>query len=135
MFFFPKHFTFAFSYYYKVSIISVNVEGCSIVSNSLDTVGNPTVRNSRHSIYSCLSSKSNSNYNVHVISMHQIGSLYYGYDHNYNSTVSLNVNGPLPDKPLILAFVSYEPVQWILYIPEGVVVSKVILVSLMLENI
>ncbi len=67
--------------------------------------------------------------------MHQIGSLYYGYDHNYNSTVSLNVNGPLSDKPLILAFVSYEPVQWILYIPEGVVVSKVILVSLMLENI
>ncbi len=83
----------------------------------------------RYSTYSCLSNESNNNYNIHVISVHQASDYYFGY----YSTVSLNVNGPLSDKPLILAFVNYEPVQWILHIPEGVVVSKVILVSLMLD--
>ncbi len=112
-----------------ISIVSVHVDGCSIVSNSPDTAGEHSRRSRLYSTYSCLSNESNNIYNIHVISVHQASDYYFGY----YSTVSLNVNGSLSDKPLILAFVSYEPVQWILHIPEGVVVSKVILVSLMLD--
>ncbi len=96
------------------------------MSNSPNTSGKLSRRSRRYSTYSCLSNESNNNYNIHVISVHQASDDYYS---DYNSTVTLNVNGPLSDNPLILAFVNYEPVQWILHIPEGVVVSKVILVS------
>ena len=42
--------------------------------------------------------------------------------------VNVNVDGS-GSIPLVLVFVSYEPVNWILQIPSGVVIDTVMLVS------
>ena len=42
--------------------------------------------------------------------------------------VNVNVNGS-GSIPLVLVFVSYEPVNWMLQIPSGVVIDTVMLVS------
>ena len=45
-----------------------------------------------------------------------------------NTRVQIRSSGE-SSKPLILVFVSYEPVNWILSIPNGVVIDRAILVS------
>ena len=46
------------------------------------------------------------------------------------ATVNLRVSGPSQDaKPLVLIFVTYEPVRWTLNVPSGVTIDKVLLVS------
>ena len=43
------------------------------------------------------------------------------------------VSGGQSGKPVILVFASYEPVNWILQLPAGITISKVILVSIRRE--
>ena len=38
-------------------------------------------------------------------------------------------------RPIVLVFVSYEPVNWILNLPTGITISKVILVSIHDKNL
>ena len=66
---------------------------------------------------------------VHIISNYE-----GEYNHGFgpvtsagSTNVQLRVSGE-GSKPLVLVFVSYEPVNWILSIPEGVTIEKILLV-------
>ena len=39
------------------------------------------------------------------------------------------VSGGKSDRPIVLVLASYEPVNWILNLPAGITISRVILVS------
>ena len=45
------------------------------------------------------------------------------------------VSGGQSGRPIVLVFASYEPVNWILHLPAGITISKVILVSIRLRII
>ena len=75
----------------------------------------------------------NCQYDVHVISNNESNRRRFGMERttgtaNVNITVSGSNQGT---KPLILVFVSYEPVRWILNIPSGVVIERVLLVIIL----
>ncbi len=109
---------------------------CNVTANS-DAVGIPYdadgSRTRQSSVYSCISSRVNDNYYVHIISIYRASRFYprgLFYDPTYTSNVCLQENGSLIDKPLIIVLANYRSTQWILHIPQGIVVSKVILVNL-----
>ena len=91
-------------------------------------MGTPTFTGQSQTTYSCVADE-NCNYDVHIISNYE-----GDYNHGFgpvtragNTNVQLSVSGE-GSKPLVLVFVSYEPVNWILSIPQGVTIEKVLLV-------
>ena len=112
-------------------LYAVDIDGCRIIYNDPDAVGIPYFEDRQQSsVYSCLPSTVNNDTNVHVIGVYEAGSGHsFNYHPTYISNVCLNVNGSLLDKPLILVLTTYEPVHWVLHMPEGVVINKVILVT------
>ena len=70
-------------------------------------------------------------YDVHVVSSYESIS---SFSHTAGTaTVDLRVSGPSQGaKPLVLVFVSYEPVRWTLNVPSGITIERVLLVRLML---
>ncbi len=108
---------------------AVDIDGCRY--NDPDAVGIPYFEDRQQSsVYSCLPSTVNNDTNVHVINVYEAGSgQSFNYHPTYISNVCLNVNGSLMDKPLILVLITYEPIHWVLHMPEGVVINKVILVT------
>ena len=74
---------------------------------------------------------SSTQYEVHVLSV------YEGNRHTRPpSAGDTNVNiisGGRSSKPVILVLASYEPVNWILNLPAGIIISRVILVSTLRE--
>ncbi len=118
-------------------IYLVNMEDCNVTANS-DAVGIPYdadgSRTRQSSVYSCISSRVNDNYYVHMISMFSASWFYprnFVDDTTYTSNVCIQGNGSLIDKPLIIVLANYRSTQWILHIPQGIAVSKVILVNLL----
>ncbi len=118
-------------------IYLVNIEDCNVASNS-DAVGIPYdadgSRTRQSSVYSCISSRVNDNYYVHIISIYRaswFNPRSFVDDPTYTSNVCIQGNGSLIDKPLIIVLANYKSTQWILHIPQGIVVSKVILVNLL----
>ena len=91
-------------------------------------MGTPTYTGSAQRTYSCVASD-NCNYDVHVIANYESNGRHgFGIHRTTGYTsVNLAVTGT-STKPLILVFVSYEPVQWTLTIPTGVVIDRIILV-------
>ena len=68
-------------------------------------------------------------YDVHVVSSYESKSRYFQSHTAGTATVNLRVSGPSQDaKPLVLVFVTYEPVHWRLNVPSGVIIDKVLLV-------
>ena len=100
---------------------------CHIEQDSVSAVGTPTFEGQSQTTYSCVADE-NCNYDVHIISNYE-GNGHTGFRvHNTGTTnvdINVSVQGP---KALVLVFVSYEPVNWILDIPRGVVIDKVLLV-------
>ena len=93
-------------------------------------MGTPTFRGQSQSTYGCVADE-NCNYDVHVVTIYQSD-----YNHGFGpvtrsgtTNVQLRVSG-WGSKPLVLVFVSYEAVNWILSIPSGVVIEKILLVKL-----
>ena len=91
-------------------------------------MGTPTFEGKAQTTYSCVADE-NCNYDVHVISNYE-----GDYNHGFGpvtragtTNVQLRVSGE-GSKPLILVFVSYEPVNWTLSIPQGVTIEKILLV-------
>lgn len=77
-------------------------------------------------IYSCTPADSSPQYEVHVLSVHEVVNRHPPSA----GDVAVNVvNRGRSDRRIILVLVSYEPVNWILYLPAGISISKVILVS------
>ena len=93
-------------------------------------MGTPTFEGRSQTNYSCVANE-NCNYDVHVVSNYE-----GDYSHRFglfteagNTNVQLRVSGE-SSKPLVLVFVSYEAVNWILSIPRGVTIDKVLLVKI-----
>ena len=107
---------------------------CHIEREASSAVGTPTYNGQSQTTYSCVANE-NCNYDIHVIGNYE-GNGHTGFRvHNTgNTNVELRVSGR-GSKPLVLVFVSYEPVNWILSIPSGVVIEKVLLVSKLLEDL
>ena len=111
-----------------VCVLAISGE-CHIEPDSISAVGTPTFIGPKQTTYSCVADE-NCNYDVHIISNYE-----GDYNHGYgtvtragNTNVQLSVSGE-GSKPLVLVFVSYEPVNWILSIPQGVTIEKVLLVT------
>ena len=102
---------------------------CHIERGSSSAVGTPTFEGRSQTTYSCEANE-NCNYDVHIISNYE-GNGHTGFRvHNTGTTnVNIRVTGE-SSKPLVLVFVSYEPVNWILN--SNRVIDKVLLVSIRL---
>ena len=112
-------------------LASAHVSGCLIQRDARSLVGTPT--DSRlQTTYSCVvSDNCNCDYDVHVIGNYESSNGRHGWGIQRTAGVTqvqLCVTGQ-SSKPLVLVFVSYEPVIWRLSIPTNVVVDKVLLVS------
>ena len=102
---------------------------CEIEEEAGIHVGTPAYEGSSQTTYSCVSGV-RSQYEVHVISNYESdGQHGFGQTRTTGTTdVNLNVDGS-GSIPLVLVFVSYEPVNWRLQVPSGVVIDTVLLVS------
>ena len=106
--------------------------GCCEVeegANDVVAVGTPTYDGSSQTSYTCISGV-RSQYEVHVISNHESNGQHgFGQTRTTGTTdVNLNVDGN-GNIPLVLVFVSHEPVNWRLQVPSGTVIDTVLLVS------
>lgn len=91
-------------------------------------MGTPTFEGRSQTTYGCIANE-NCNNDVHVISNYEgNGHTGFGVHNTGNTRVDIRVSGR-SSKPLILVFSSYEPVNWILNIPSGVVIDRILLVS------
>ena len=108
---------------------TAKIGSCHIQKGASTAVGNPTFERRSQPTYSCVAND-NCIYDVHVVSNYE-GNGHSGFRvHNTGRTnVQLRISGPNNgSKPLVLVFVSYEPVNWILSIPSGVVIDRILLV-------
>ena len=109
------------------------VGSCHIHSEDNSALATPTFRGSPpvangYSTYSCVANNNCDN-EVHVIGNYESNSQHsFNYHPTGYTDLFLSVTGN-SSRPLILVLSSYEPVQWMLHIPSGVVLSKVIIVS------
>jgi len=103
------------------------VGNCHVTQGASVRVGTPTYARKSQTTYSCVAND-NCNYDVHVIANYESnGHSGFRIHNTGNTNVNLAVTGT-SSKPLILVFVSYEPVNWTLTIPTGVVIDRIILV-------
>ena len=106
---------------------------CHIEKGSSTRVGTPTFGGASRTTYSCVANE-NCRYDVHVIGNYESNGRHgFGLERTTGTTnVNISVSGSNQGtKPLILVFVSYEPVRWILNIPSGVVIERVLLVIIL----
>ena len=107
------------------------IGSCHIQNGASNAAATYTFRGSRRtgdSIYSCVTD-TNNNYDIHVIGNYESNghSGFRVHETGYTD-LYLTVTGE-SSRPLILVLTSYEPVEWTLHIPSGVIIDKVIIVS------
>lgn len=104
------------------------VGSCHIQNQGSDAVATARFSGNLRSTSSCVAND-NSDYEVHIIGNYE-GNGHTGFRiHNTGYTnLYMTITGS-SSRPLILVLSSYEPIQWTLHIPTGVVLDKVILVS------
>ena len=107
-------------------------KGCHIQQNATDVIGQPTYKNVPQTTYSCVNTKDrNCQYEVHVVSSYQGNGDIESWSRVLsaaNTTVSISANGS-GNKSLVLVLLSHYQMNWVLDIPSGVVIEKVLLVS------
>jgi len=102
--------------------------GCRIEINSNTTLAKPQYNKQPiRTIYSCTPSSSSTQYEVHVLSVYE-GNRHTRPPSDGDTNVNI-ISGGQSGKPVILVLASYEPVNWILNLPAGITISRVILVS------
>ena len=102
--------------------------GCRIEVYSNTALGKPQYNyQPPRQIYSCTPGSSSPQFEVHVLSVYQV--INTRPPSAGDAAVNI-VSGGQSGRPIVLVFASYEPVNWILNLPAGVTISKVILVSL-----
>ena len=79
-------------------------------------------------MYSCSNNNSNSSYAVHILGSYENGR------NRVNTPVSISGYN-FGIKPTILVLVSYKAVNWILDIPSGIVIQKVLLVCFIFNSL
>ena len=105
------------------------MSNCLIERDSDTSFGVPTTDGVPETTYSCVASD-NCDYDVHVIGNYESSNGRHGFytERQAGDTdVELSVSGE-SSRPLVLVLVSYEPVRWILHVPSGVTIDKVIVV-------
>ena len=102
--------------------------GCRIEVYSNTALGKPQYNNQPpRQIYSCTPGSSSTQYEVHVLSVYEVVNT--RPPSAGNAAVNIVSDGQ-SGRAIVLVFVSYHPVNWILNLPAGVTISKVILVSI-----
>ena len=91
----------------------------------------PSYQGSVQSTRSC-TANDNCNSSVHVISVYEARSDHRGgyYHPTGSASVRVTVSEDQNDtRPLILVLASYEPISWLISMPQGVTFEKIIVVS------
>ena len=102
--------------------------GCRITINSNTALAKPQYnKQPATTTYSCVPGSSSTQYEVHVLSVYE-GNRHTRPPSAGNTNVNI-ISGGRSGKPVILVLASYEPVNWILNLPAGITISRVILVS------
>ena len=115
---------------------TAHVSGCLIKRSPSTYVGFPTTNGAAQTLYGCVSSTVNCEYEVHVIANYESSNGRHGFRTPRvagDTHVQFNINGQ-SSKPLVLVFISYEPVNWRLSLPSGVVVNRILVVSSLHDN-
>ena len=111
--------------YYFIS--SADAYGCKIEVNSATALAKAWYnKQKRQTIYSCTPDSSSTQYEVHVLTVYEV--INRRPPTAGNAIVNI-VSGGKSSRPIVLVLGSYEPVNWILKLPAGTSISKVILVS------
>ena len=101
--------------------------GCRIEVNSATALAKAAHKNrQRPTTYSCTPDSSSTQYEVHVLSVYEV--INRRPPTAANANVNIASRGQ-SNRPIVLVLGSYEPVNWILNLPAGISISKVILVS------
>ncbi len=105
-----------------------STESCNVRSGATHSFVQATFGGSPRSTSGCVVS-GNCNYEIHVLGNYESNGHTGFRVHNTGFTdVYLEVTGS-STRALILVLSSYEPVEWVLHIPVGVIIDRVILVS------
>ena len=80
-----------------------------------------------YSTYSCTPSSSSTQYEVHVLSVYEVINRRPPTAGNANVNI---VSRGKSNRPIVLVLASYESVNWILHLPVGISISKVVLVRM-----
>ena len=95
--------------------------------NSATALAKPNIQQQQsYSTYSCTPGNSSTQYEVHVLSVNKVLSMSPPTPGNANVNI---VSHGKSDRPIVLVLASFGPVNWILNLPAGIFISKVILVS------
>ena len=125
--------TYAGYYTGNFFISSADAYGCKIEVNSATALAKPNNQQRQgYSTYSCTPSSSSTQYEVHVLSVYEVINRRPPTAGNANVNI---VSGGKSNRPIVLVLASYEPVNWILHLPAGILVSKVILVSTLVHQV
>lgn len=100
--------------------------GCKIEVNADTALAKPRY-NSGHAIYSCTPGNSSTQYEVHVLAMHETPG------RTGHATVNIISHGK-SNRSIVLVLGSYQPVNWILSLPSNVSISKVVLIAFYLAE-
>ena len=110
-------------------ISSADAYGCKIEVNSATALAKPRDNNQRRlTTYSCTPGSSSTQYQVHILTVYEAEALHRRPPVGENANVNIVCRGK-PNTPIVLVLGSHEPVNWILKLPAGISISKVILVS------
>lgn len=108
-------------------ISSADAYGCKIEVNSATALAKPNNQQQQgYSTYSCTPSSSSTQYEVHVLSVYEVINRRPPTAGNANVNI---VSRGKSNRPIVLVLASYEPVNWILHLPAGISISRVVLVS------
>ncbi|CAH3130343.1 unnamed protein product [Porites lobata] len=106
--------------------------GCRIEVNSDTALAKPNNQQQQgYSTYSCTPSSSSTQYEVHVLAVYEVINRRPPTAGNANVNIASRGQS---NRPIVLVLGSYEPVNWILNLPAGISISKVILVSYSLDK-
>ena len=104
----------------------ITVGSCDIQNGGSNALATATFGGSPRTTSSCIVNE-NCNYEVHVLGNYESNGQHSFRNHNTGFT-DLYITGSTARR-LILVLSSYEPVEWLLHIPAGVVIERVIIVS------
>ena len=122
--------SFIYADYYSGNffISSADAYGCKIEVNSATALAKAAHKNrQRPTTYSCTPDSSSTQYEVHVLSVYEVINRRPPTAGNANVNI---VSRGKSNRPIVLVLGSYEPVNWILHLPVGISINKVILVSM-----
>ena len=95
--------------------------------NSSTALAKPNIQQQQgYSIYSCTPRNRSTQYEVHVLSVNKVLSMSPPTPGNANVNIVTHGHS---NRPIVLVLASFGPVNWILNLPAGISINKVILVS------